>query len=168
MNFSDSRHSTSKMNCFLVFMVYGNTAPPRLGEPWHHLLNTLLPCFVLFCLHYCCRIRLLPFLPVNLHRTAAAGNKPSPFSAESSANSLHHFQRISIQSISCLITCVQTHGAKQTLESSTCWLVLCLTSLLRCERGRTSCLTMQRWRCWQERLVQFVRLFKVKTSPKND
>lgn len=91
-----------------------------------------------------------------------------PVLCSSAANSLHHCQRVSIQSISCLITCVQTHGENQTLESSRCRLVLCLNSLLRCERDRTSCLTVQRRRCWRAHLEQFVRLFKVKTSPKTD
>lgn len=135
LNFSDNRHSTNKMDCSLVFMVYGNTALPRLSERWRRFLNTLLPCFVLFCLHHCCRIRLLPFLPMNPH-AAAGGNKRSLFSAESAANSLHHFQRLSIQSISCLITCVQTHGVKERLESSTCRLALCLNPLFTMWAGQ--------------------------------
>lgn len=64
-------------------MVYGNTALPR----------------VLCCLAFIIAVGSV-FLPVNPH-AAAAG--------KSAANSLHHFPCLSIQSISCLITCVQTH-----------------------------------------------------------
>lgn len=145
------------MNCILEFMVYGNTALPRLGELWHSpsMFCAVSPSSILSD-----PSSSLP--PCESTRCSSRELTTPVFCWERSKQ----FRRKSIQSISCFIPCVQTHGATQTSESSTCWLVLCLNSPLRC--NRTSCLTVQRWRCWRAHLEQFVHLFKVKRKQQHN